>query len=293
MISVITCSIKPEICKRMLESVSKTIDTEYETIIFDNREKKLGLCAAYNKTAKEAKGDYLCFVHEDIVIKTQGWGRELIKFYEHNNNCGIFGIAGGKNANRNFISWDTSSCLIKVYDGVNNGGKLDLETNLFYHYLNPDNETFSKAVCLDGVFLFVKKDIWENNKFDEKTFKDFHFYDVDFSFSISQKHQNYVYFGMDIYHFSAGNVDKIFCENMYSFQKKWKSRLPYCLPKYNVSFMQELRSIKKIFYLYRRNEFSIIEIFKRIYKINGFLLSISFPIYFFARIMLSFLHNRE
>jgi len=278
-ISVITCSIKPEICKRMLDSVSQTIGTEYETIVFDNRETKYGICKAYNEAAKKAKGDYLCFVHEDIVIKTDGWGKDLTKFAELNNDCGVIGIAGGKYANRNFFSWCVANHLIKVYDGMGSEKSLDSENNLIYHYSNPDNEIFSKAVCLDGVFLFVKKNIWEDNMFDEETFKDFHFYDVDFSFSISQKYQNYVYFGMDIYHFSAGNIGKLFCENMYLFQKKWKYRLPHCLPGYKVSFEQELGNINNIIHLYKKNAFSRIEIFKRIYKINGFL----FSTYFLAR----------
>ena len=279
MISVIACSVKPEICKKMFDSVSQTIGVEHETIAFDNREKKLGLCAAYNKAANEAKGDYLCFVHEDIVIKTDNWGKELIKFAEH-NNCGVIGIAGGKCANRNFTNWGLSECnLIKIYDGANSGNNLDSETNLFYHYSNPDNEIFSKAVCLDGVFLFVRKDIWESNKFDEETFKGFHFYDADFSFSVSQKYQNYVYFGMDIYHLSGGNRERTFCENMYLFQKKWKCKLPYCLPGYKISYEQELEKVKTIFFLYRKNCFSIIEILKRIYKINGLLFSISIPIF--------------
>jgi len=283
-ISVITCSIKPEICQRMFDSVSQTIGIEYETIAFDNREEKLGICAAYNKAAKDANGDYLCFVHEDIVIKTYNWGNELIKFYENNNDCGVIGIAGGKCANRNFIGWwDTESRLIKVYDGVNSGDNLAPEANLFYHYSNPNNEIFSRAICIDGVFLFVKKSIWENNKFDEETFKGFHLYDADFSFSISQKYQNYVYFGIDIYHFSAGNIEKTFCENMYLFQKKWKFKLPCCLPGYKISFRQELININIIYYLYKVNGFSMIEINKRICKINGLLLFTLFFIPFLMR----------
>jgi len=271
MISVITCSIKPEICKRMLDSVSQTIGVEHETIVFDNRETKYGLCKAYNEAAKNAKGDYLCFAHEDIVIKTKGWGEKLTEFAEQSDKCGIIGVAGGRCAKRNFIDYGGPDRLIKIYDPGNFGNNLDPETNLFYHYSNPNNELFSKVVCLDGVFLFVKKSIWKNNKFDEETFKGFHFYDADFSFSISQKYQNYIYFGMDIYHFSSGNVEKTFCENMYLFQKKWKDRLPYCLPGYKISFMEELRRASQSFFLYRKNGFSKTESFRRIYEINDIL----------------------
>jgi glycosyltransferase involved in cell wall biosynthesis len=266
----------------MLESVSQTIGVEYEPIVFDNREKKYGICKAYNEAAKEAKGDYLCFVHEDVVIKTDSWGKEIVKFIELNNGCGAIGIAGGKYANKNFTGWNVSERLIKVHDGISDNFD---ENDLVYKYDNPNNEIFSRAVCLDGVFLFVKKEIWENNKFDEETFKGFHFYDADFTFSVSQKYQNYVYFGLDIYHFSEGNRERTFCENMYIFQKKWKNRLPYCLPEYKIFFREELRKAYLVFSLYRKNNFSRMESFKRIYEINGISFGILFSIFFLLKIL--------
>ncbi|MDR3002297.1 MAG: glycosyltransferase family protein [Fibromonadaceae bacterium] len=272
MISLITCSIKPDICKKMLISVSKTIGTEYETIVFDNREKKYGICKVYNEAAENANGDYLCFVHEDIEVQTGGWGKNLIEFASKTENCGIIGLAGGYYAPRNFVSWrvDKTSPM-KVYDPAFSNNQ-----ELTYKYCNPSNEVFSRVVCIDGVFLFVKKKVWLENKFDEETFKNFHFYDADFSFAIAQKYHNHVYFGMDVYHFSAGNIEKIFCENMYLFQNKWKNRLPYCLPGYKISFRQELRAASSAFSLYRKNGFSRIESLKRIYRINGILFFIVF-----------------
>jgi len=270
MISVITCSIKPDICQRMLDSISETVGVEFETIVFDNREKNYGICKAYNEAAKTAKGEYLCFVHEDIVIKTNDWGKELVMFIEQNNNCGVIGIGGGKTVNRNFNGWWSSSKnLFNVYDCCGSGKTMAFsESDLSHKYKNPDNELFSKVVCLDGIFLFVKNDIWENNKFDENTFKDFHFYDADFSFNISQKYQNYVYFGMNIYHYSAGNIERTFCENMYLFQKKWKSKLPYCLQGKQPDFQEELKRAKYVFFLYTNNGFSYEESLSRISEIN-------------------------
>ena len=273
MISIITCSIKPDVCKRMLDSVSKTIDAEYETVVFDNREKQYGICKAYNEAAKNAKGDYLCFVHEDIEIRTNGWGKALIEFINETKNCGIVGLAGGHYAPRNFISWyaDAKAVSMKIYDP-----RFSMNQALKYQYCNPANEVFSKVICLDGVFLFVKKELWQENNFDEKIFKGFHFYDADFSFSMAQKYQNYVYFGMDVYHFSGGNREKTYCENMYLFQRKWKGRLPYCLPEYKVSFREELRNASEILFLYRENGFSKTESYKRIFRNNGVLFFILF-----------------
>jgi len=283
MISIITCSIKPDICQRMLDSICDTIGVEYEAIVFDNREKKYGICKAYNEAAREAKGDFLCFVHEDIVVKTNAWGKELIKFTEQTDNCGVIGIAGGKYAQRNFTTWCVYDHLINIYDARNRKQNY-CEKDLIYQNKNPNGELFSEAVCLDGVFLFVKKSVWANNKFDEETFKGFHFYDADFTFSISQKRQNYVYFGIDIYHFSYGNIERIFCENMYLFQRKWKHKLPYCLPRYKVSFGDELQEAHSVFSLYKTNGFSRVECFKRIYEING--------IFFFAVFLLKIIKSR-
>jgi len=85
------------------------------------------------------------------------------------------------------------------------------------------------------------------------------------------------FFGMDVYHYSIGNMERIFCENMFLFQKKWKNKLPYCLPGYKVSFWQECKAAREVFSLSMKNGF-ISESFKSIYRMNS---SISFFIQFF------------
>lgn len=282
MVSIITCSINRDICEKMLDSVSKTIGTEYEAIVFDNREKKYGLCKAYNEAAKSANGDYLCFVHEDIEIKTEDWGKELIKFTNETENCGVIGLAGCCYVRRNFIGhWQTDpdARRVRIYH------KRPHDNFFSFVDRNPNKEIFSRVVCLDGVFLFVKKRIWQKNVFDERTFKGFHFYDADFSFTIAQNYQNYVYFGMDVYHFSMGNHERTFCENMYLFQQKWRKQLPHCLQGYNVSLWEELVASIGVFLLYKKNEISIIERFKRINEINNILF---FMLFIFFLIMFGF-----
>ena len=273
MITIITCSIKPDVCKRMLDSVSMTIGAEYEVVVFDNREKQYGICKAYNEAAKKSKGTYLCFVHEDIEIQTTDWGKNLIEFVNKTPNCGVIGLAGGFYAPRNFTSWYVGSNAIamKIHDL-----KLSVNQELTYQYFNPNDELFSRVICIDGVFLFVRRDIWQANKFDEQTFQGFHFYDADFSLAIAQEYQNYVYFGMDVYHYSRGNVEKTYCDNMYIFQKKWKGRLPYCQPGYRSSFINELRKATEVLWLYIDSGFSMIESYKRIYRINGIVFFICF-----------------
>ena len=297
MISLIICSVRPDVCQKMLDSVAKTIGTEYEAIVFDNREKQYGICRAYNEAAKYANGGYLCFVHEDIVIKTEGWGRRLIDFSNKTDNCGVIGIAGGKNALNPFFDWggDGKNSRYRYYDppvGIEKTEGNCYDSGLVYRYRNPKNEEFTKSVALDGLFLFTSRKIWEENPFDENYFTGFHFYDADFTFAIAQKHQNYVYFGIEVYHFSGGSPNKAYCDNILLFQKKWNDCLPYCLPGYEVSLLHELNSAAAIFHLHRKNAFSRMKSLKRIYSMSGALFTALLCCGLFVKALLRFVMRR-
>jgi len=270
MISVITCSIKPESCKRMLKSIEETIGVEYESIVIDNREKNEGICKVYNDGAMQANGDYLLFIHEDVEIKSNNWGSELIKFAEFNANCGVIGVAGGKSIGKNFSIWDNAGeKFINLYDLVGTDKDECDENDLIYSYSNPNNEEFAQVVCLDGVFLFTQKHIWEVNRFDEKNFKSFHFYDADFTLSLAHNRKNYVYFGIKLYHFSKGKVNKAFCNSMLIFQLKWRKVLPYFLHGYKVTFKKEIKLARRNIFIYQKSGISIKDALISILKVNG------------------------
>jgi hypothetical protein len=267
-ISIITCSIKPELCNQMLESVKNTISTDYETIVFDNREKKLGICKVYNHCAQEAKFPYLCFIHEDVIMPTPHWGTNMISFAEKTPDCGIIGFAGGTVAMRNFISWYCGKkSRYRFYDP--HRGDNSSSTDLHYNYQNPDNEDFAKAVTIDGVFLFVRKEIWEQNPFDEEKIKGFHFYDADFSFTIAQKWQNYVCLTEDICHFSHGNYEKGYYEHARIFQKIWKHKLPRLAGEQKITLTDEIIEAKEFLVQSVKHKMGIRASIKHLLEING------------------------
>ena len=270
-ISIITCSVKPEICEKMLESVKNTIGTNHETIIFDNREKNLGICQVYNTCASKANFPYLCFIHEDIIIPTPNWGTSMVSFVEKTPNCGIIGFAGGTVAKRNFLGWGLDSKgRYRYYDPcVIEKSKVQIRNGLSYKYNNPENEDFAKVVTLDGLFLFVKKVIWEEYSFDENEIKGFQFYDADFSFGIAQKYQNYVCLIADIYHFSGGKIDKAYYENARIFQNKWRSALPHIIGAQRINLIDEMNDAKRLFVQSIRYGFTLIETIEHFLRING------------------------
>jgi hypothetical protein len=230
MISVIICSINPERCDKLLKNISETIGIEYETIVFDNRNEQWGLCRVYNHCAGKAVFPFLCFIHEDIYIDTINWGKKIIEFIYETPGCGVIGFAGGTQARKNFRSWwgeAGDETRMNVFDGYNGKDYSNIRLNyIYYRYSNPNAEKHSHVLCIDGLFQFVKKTIWEEIKYDESLFSGFHFYDNDFSFAVSEKYNNYVLFDFNIFHDSPGRANSEYIKNMFIFQNKWKNKLP-------------------------------------------------------------------
>ena len=268
-ISIIVCSINPELCNQMLESVKNTIGTDYETIIFDNREKNAGICQIYNSCAQKANFPYLCFIHEDIIMPSPNWGINMIAFSEKAPNCGVIGFAGSTVVKKNFYEWynGEEKSRYRFYEPSKHADKTNNINDLSYKYNNPDNEEFAKVVVVDGLFLFVKQNIWKENPFDKERIKGFHFYDADFSFGIAQKWQNYVCLSSDIYHFSKGKQDRTYFENARIFQKKWKHVLPFSLDKQKIGTIDEINNAAYLFY--RTYQGGIKNSIKHFVEMNG------------------------
>lgn len=221
MISVIICSVNPELLKQIKLNISSTIGVEHEFIIYNNKIDKYGIGKAYNLCSRKAKYEYCCFVHEDVSFDTDAWGKILLDFYQTDSNTGVIGFAGAKIVLKNFISWGTNT----IYDRANYHEYLKSTETYKYISINPVKEIFSRVIVLDGFCLFVKKNIVCESPFDEETFKGFHLYDADFSIKISEKYHNYVNHNIKINHLSKGNYDIKYYDNLILFHDKWNSKI--------------------------------------------------------------------
>jgi hypothetical protein len=289
-ISIIICSINPERCEKSVHDISKTIGVEHGIIVFDNREYNWGLCKVYNQCAEKTSSPYLCFMHEDLFIETDNWGGIIIDFAEDTPNCGVIGFAGGLQAAKNMSSWWFDEKRMNVNDGYTGKNKNYRKYNYKYHqYVNPKSEAFSQVICIDGVFHFVKKSVWEEIKYDESNFNGFHFYDIDFSFAVAQKYKNYVLFNMNVFHDSPGSTNSDYINNMIVFQNKWNKYLPFYLDNNLAKISKskiirsELREMIVIYKLYKENYIKIKGYIEQICKINGKYIVPIFYIYYFIR----------
>jgi len=268
MITFIICSIRPEVCNRLLQNLSETAGVEYETIVFDNRDAQWGLCRVYNHCAEKARFPYLCFLHEDIRIETKAWGKKMIETVEKIPDCGVAGFAGGLQMGKNATSWWAGPTRMNIYSGSKGKNHLDLKLNYTHHlYSNPDTEEVSQVLCVDGVFHFVRKTIWELIRYDEDSFSGFHFYDVDFSFAVAEKYSNYALLNFDVFHDSDGSINADYLKNMFVFQRKWNRKLPKNIKgEYPVS--AELSEAFTMFILCLKKHVSIKKCGVQIYRIN-------------------------
>jgi hypothetical protein len=221
MLSIISCNRDSNRIPPLKSNIANKVGVGYELIIIDNCSNELSIFQAYNKGVNLAKFEYILFIHDDVFIHTQDFGRILINLDVQ--NLGVLGIAGSKIKTEIASPWWIStnvfaegginyqynlqhfknSEIIKIHEGFNNENQLE------------------KVVLVDGVLLFTTRENCVVNPFDE-TYNSFHFYDLDFSLSLHKSGKiNYVTNSILIEHYSAGSLNKDWIKASFFYQKKW------------------------------------------------------------------------
>ncbi|MBD2753319.1 glycosyltransferase [Spirosoma validum] len=222
MLSIIVSSYNEDYFQNLAKSISLTVGITYEIIKIENSG-LMGICAAYNIGASEAQYPNLCFCHEDVIFKTKNWG-QLVSDNLKDEQIGVIGIAGGNYKSKEFSpSW---------FNFLEQGNKINIiqhsrDKSIKYINENSLNETLSKVVTLDGVFMCCTKKVWEKYNFDEKLLNGFHFYDMDFSLGIYNcGYNNYVTYEILLEHFSEGQNNLDWYKQGIKIHEKWKKKLP-------------------------------------------------------------------
>jgi glycosyltransferase involved in cell wall biosynthesis len=237
MISIIICSKNSDLLGQVSESVEKTIGVTYEIIAIDNSEGIYGICQAYNMGASKAKYEYLCFMHEDIKFHSFGWGHKVSEIL-NNHEIGLLGVAGATIKSKAPSGWWSTNDLLYIRINILQSSSPGSAPRGYY--TNPTDEKLSAVVSLDGVWLCTKKQIWEKNKFDSHTFKEFHFYDMDFCMQVIQNYKVCVTYDILIEHYSHGSTNASWAYNAITFSQKWKHKLPLSLEPISKKQMQLL-----------------------------------------------------
>jgi len=222
MISVITCSRTPELSDEIKHNISDTIGTDYEIVTINNAKNDFTIFEAYNVGVRLAKGDILCFMHDDILFRSLNWGKIVKKAFK-NKKCGVVGVIGCQ-----FLSnkvqpwWYLGHQLGSVIQGLNNDGEY-----CTFQDGEALREESKQGVIVDGLWFCIKHELFQHIRFDEITYDSFHCYDVDTCIQVlNAGYQVRILRDIIIEHKSGGNVGDEYFEQMGRFVRKWGNKLP-------------------------------------------------------------------
>ncbi|CAN2045072.1 protein O-GlcNAc transferase [Candidatus Magnetomoraceae bacterium gMMP-1] len=222
MISIIVCSNQNPCSAAHRKNIEKTVGCEFEYIRINNSDNKFGICAAYNKGTEKASGDILVFVHDDVFFISSDWGKILQEKFSFDSSLGLVGLAGTQYLDKNNPFWPYAERPF-IYGRVVHEKK-DPDKSVLTIFSRDKRDT--EVVAVDGLFLAIKKSLFNTIKFDEKTFDRFHFYDLDISMQVKKTHKVIVTCDILVKHLSGGSFKGVWKEYAKRFIKKYWNALP-------------------------------------------------------------------
>ena len=140
--------------------ISKEIDVKYI-----RNDTNLGAIVAINQGIRASKYEYICQMHNDVVIFEYGWLDKIISVMQADQKIGIACLAGRESI-RKIASCDENT----------------LKHNLLSVGLNsPMNETVADVAAIDGLCFVFNKGLVEKIGLLDEAYGMMHFYDMDFS----------------------------------------------------------------------------------------------------------------
>ncbi len=204
MISIIVSSQNRELYAQLQDNIKKSVGVVYEIICIENANGKYGLCETYNMGATQAKFNFLCFMHEDLIFKTADWGIIICDILK-DATVGVLGLAGSIYKSHIVHGWPQIQIGEKEADRVNVIQHYKHQDMLPAKlYVNPNRELIAHVITLDGMFLACTATTWHQTKFDQELLPSFHGYDLDFSLHVALTKNNFVLFNIVVEHLSDG-----------------------------------------------------------------------------------------
>lgn len=221
MISIIICSVKPDLLAKFTENVAATIGVAYEIIPINNQINPKGICEVYNEGLAQAKFDTICFCHEDIAIETMNWGTGIINLFAAHPDIGLLGVAGAVYKSKYPTGWPTVPTEYYRTNIVQ-----QLKDGRLYYSSKLDNGNYSEVAVIDGCFIAGKKKVFDLFKWNDHLLKGFHLYDVDISLRVGQIYKIAVSNAVKIIHFSEGNMNNSWLQQSELFHAANTIQLP-------------------------------------------------------------------
>lgn len=223
MISIIICNKKAKLDAVLEQNIHDTIGMDYEIISIDNSRGQYSIFQAYNEGVAKAKGDILCFMHDDILFRSNKWGKTVEASFASDQKMGALGVAGGHFLPDCPCSWSTcKTTSFHVWQTNRDGSATEYGCSDY-----SDGKRLVEVASLDGLFMCIRRSLFDTIRFDDNTFSGFHCYDSDICMQVlSMGYSVNVTFDIDIEHRSNGACNQQYYDNLELWHNKWHGQLP-------------------------------------------------------------------
>ena len=228
MISVICVYNNKKILENCLLESIKNQTTKVELILLDNRERRFKSAAeALNYGGKQAKGKYLMFIHQDMILNSHLWTEEVERMLDKLPDFGIVGVAGKCKNSKVGIT--------NIEHGIPKKAAGEI------HIKKPE-----KMQTVDECLIIIPKTVFAILQFDEKVCSDWHLYAVDYCLSIKKLGFNSYVIPIFAYHKSLGysmseeyfvvlkkiiKKHKNYYKMIYTTVGNWSTVYPVCISR--------------------------------------------------------------
>ncbi len=218
MISVIVCSNSDQNWDKHRRHVELTIGFPHEYIRIDNTGGRHSLCSAYNEGVSRAHGQLCVFMHEDVFFLTPAWGPVLWRKFV-NPRVGMVGVAGSKLLLPGNPRWFAAGAPFIQGQVLHQ----DKDNIVYSVYSRP--VTDSEVAAIDGLFMAIRKKLFESISFDEQTFDGFHLYDSDICMQVRRTHKIISTCDILVKHYSKGAFNEVWKRYAEKFLRKYQDEL--------------------------------------------------------------------
>ena len=215
---VFSSHLSEEENQKFIQHIDQTIGARHKTVCYPNFN-QYSLPQIYNQALKDHYEKNCVFVmcHNDIVIKTKNWGKQLLAKF-NNTGFDIIGIAGSTYLPDTGRWWDDRTKMLGIVEHSNGLREWVSE------YSKPIFGV-KDVVLIDGLFMTLDPDTIIHG-FDE-TYKGFHFYDLSFCVPNYLDGCNIgVTTSIRVLHKSIGETNQQWENNRQQFVRQWGDELP-------------------------------------------------------------------
>ena len=184
MISIVCIFNDKKVLNEYLVESLKNQTEDYELILVDNTDNKFKSASiALNYGAKNANGDYLMFVHQDVDLCSKKWLENVGEVLNSISNLGIAGVAGKSK----------EGVISNIKHGIPPilAGKIQINSP-------------NKVQTIDECLVIIPKSVFDKLKFDEEICCDWHLYTVDYCLRLIKMDLDVYVIPNFVYHASAG-----------------------------------------------------------------------------------------